>query len=189
MLRSDECSWLIGVQGCVWAQHPLGHGALLDLLYDRAEEWKKGLSSAGCVCLAAFFCLIYLAFSVCILVLSYGCSSFYPLCKRRTQQNGEFLTTSALTEPCKRDGTLHCSSWLCISGGVILHQTCRSSFWFVMTERKLTLASGAFSLALNTSSRFAAEEDKHALIGILLSPGINLSIWKIIYGSLRQSKW
>lgn len=40
----------------------------------------------------------------------------------------------------------------------------------------LTLASGAFLLALSTSSRFVAEEDKHALVGILLSPGINLSI-------------
>lgn len=43
-------------------------------------------------------------------------------------------------------------------------------------ERESSLASGAFSLALRTNSRFAAEEDKHALVGILLSPGINLSI-------------
>lgn len=38
----------------------------------------------------------------------------------------------------------------------------------------LTLASGAFLLALSTSRRFTAEEDKHALVGILLSSGINL---------------
>lgn len=63
---------------------------------------------------------------------------------------------------------------LCISVGLFCIS--RITFCFVTTERKLTLVSGAFSLALRTNSRFAAEEDKHALVGILLSPGINLSI-------------
>lgn len=42
VLWSDECSWVMGVQGCVWAQHPLGHRAVLGLLHDRAKECKNG---------------------------------------------------------------------------------------------------------------------------------------------------
>lgn len=40
----------------------------------------------------------------------------------------------------------------------------------------LTVTCGACLLASSTNSRFAAEEGKHALVGILLSLGINLSI-------------
>lgn len=62
--------------------------------------------------------------------------------------------------------------------GVILHRTCGSLFGFATTtaeqcSRSLLVPS---LLAVSINSRFAAEEDKCALVGILLSPGINLSI-------------
>lgn len=50
---------LLVVQGCAWAQCAQGHRAALGLLHGRVEEWKnRKLSTAGPVCLAAFFCLI-----------------------------------------------------------------------------------------------------------------------------------
>lgn len=49
-------------------------------------------------------------------------------------------------------------------------------FYVSSYREMLTVTSGAFLLTLSTNSRFAAVEDKHALFGILLSPGINLSI-------------
>lgn len=62
--------------------------------------------------------------------------------------------------------------------GVILHQTCGSAFGFataVAEQCSLSLLV-PFWLAVSINSRFAAEEDKCALVGISLSPGINLSI-------------
>lgn len=62
--------------------------------------------------------------------------------------------------------------------GVILHQTCGSLFVFATTTAEQYSCSLLVPslLAVSINSRFAAEEDKCALVGILLSPGINLSI-------------
>lgn len=62
--------------------------------------------------------------------------------------------------------------------GVVLHQTCGSLFVFATTTAEQYSCSLLVPslLAVSINSRFAAEEDKCALVGILLSPGINLSI-------------